>query len=174
VLLTDKVMVVTGGNSGIGAAIARAAAAEGAKVVIDYVAHEDATERLVDEIKGAGGEATGVEADITKPAELHRLMQAAIDTYGRLDVLVNNAGIETRQSLLDTTEEDFDKVMAVDLRSAFFAAQAAASTPPSTRRRRATRSCWASSRRRSRCTASPSRATSRTWSCSSRAARPRT
>ncbi len=125
-LLTDKVMVVTGGNSGIGAAIVRAAAAEGAKVVIDYVAHEDATEKLVDDIKAGGGEATGVEADISKPADLHRLMQAAIDTYGRLDVLVNNAGIETRQSLLDSTEEDYDRVMAINMKSAFFASQAAA------------------------------------------------
>ena len=125
-LLTDKVMVVTGGNSGIGAAIVRAAAAEGAKVVIDYVAHEDATEKLVDEIKQAGGEATGVEADITSPADLHRMIQTAIDTYGRLDVLVNNAGIETRQSLLDSTEADYDKVMAVNMKSAFFASQSAA------------------------------------------------
>jgi glucose 1-dehydrogenase len=126
VLLENKVMVVTGGNSGIGAAIVRAAAKEGAKVVIDYVAHEDATEKLIDEIKQAGGEATGVEADISKPDDLHRMMQTAIDTYGRLDVLVNNAGIETRQSLLDSTEEDYDKVMAVNMKSAFFASQAAA------------------------------------------------
>jgi glucose 1-dehydrogenase len=126
VLLTDKVIVVTGGNSGIGAAIVRAAAAEGAKVVIDFVAHEDATEKLVKEITQSGGEATGVEADITDPADLHTMIQAAIDTYGRLDVLVNNAGIETRQSLLDSTEADYDKVMAVNMKSAFFASQAAA------------------------------------------------
>ena len=125
-LLTDKVMVVTGGNSGIGAAIVRAAAAEGAKVVIDYVANEDATEKLVNEIKQSGGEATGVEADITNPADLHRMIQTATDTYGRLDVLVNNAGIETRQSLLDSTEADYDKVMAVNMKSAFFASQSAA------------------------------------------------
>jgi glucose 1-dehydrogenase len=127
VLLENKVVVVTGGNSGIGAAIVRAAAAEGAKVVIDYVAHEDATEKLVNEIKRTGtGDATGVEADISKPDDLHRMMQTAIDTFGRLDVLVNNAGIETRQSLLDSTEEDYDKVMAVNMKSAFFASQAAA------------------------------------------------
>ena len=126
-LLENKVMVVTGGNSGIGAAIVRAAAKEGAKVVIDYVAHEDATEKLVDEIKQTGtGDATGVEADISKPDDLHRMMQTAIDTFGRLDVLVNNAGIETRQSLLDSTEEDYDKVMAINMKSAFFASQAAA------------------------------------------------
>jgi glucose 1-dehydrogenase len=126
VLLSDKVIVVTGGNSGIGAAICKAAAAEGAKVVIDYVAHEDATEKLVQEIKDAGGEAIGVEADITSPGDLHTMMQKAIDTYGRLDVLVNNAGIETRQSLLDSTEADYDKVMAVNMKSAFFGTQAAA------------------------------------------------
>jgi glucose 1-dehydrogenase len=126
VLLENKVIVVTGGNSGIGAAIVRAAAAEGAKVVIDYVAHEDATEQLVNEITQAGGEATGVEADIAKPDDLHRMMQTAVDTYGRLDVLVNNAGVETRQSLLDSTEADYDKVMAINMKSAFFASQAAA------------------------------------------------
>ncbi|MGN6742854.1 MAG: glucose 1-dehydrogenase [Amnibacterium sp.] len=125
-LLENKVIIVTGGNSGIGAAIVRAAAAEGAKVVIDYVAHEDATEKLVNDITSSGGEATGVEADITKPDDLERMVQAAVDTYGRLDVLVNNAGIETRQSLLDSTEDDYEKVMAVNMKSAFFASQKAA------------------------------------------------
>jgi len=125
-LLGGKVIVVTGGNSGIGAAIVRAAAAEGAKVVIDYVAHEDATQKLVAEVKEAGGEATGVEADVSRSDDLHRLIQSAVDTYGRLDVLVNNAGIEVRQSLLDSTEEDYEKVMAVNMKSAFFGSQAAA------------------------------------------------
>jgi glucose 1-dehydrogenase len=125
-LLDGKVIVVTGGNSGIGAAIVRAAASEGARVVIDYVAHEDATEKLVAEVKQAGGEATGVEADVTKSVDLHRLVQAAVDAYGRLDVLVNNAGIEVRQSLLDSTEEDYEKVMAVNMKSAFFGSQIAA------------------------------------------------
>jgi glucose 1-dehydrogenase len=125
-LLEGKSVVVTGGNSGIGKAIVLAMAAEGAQVVVDYVAHEDATQRLIEQVEQAGGKAVGVEADITKAADLHRMMQTAIDEFGRLDVLVNNAGMETRQSLLETTEEDYEKVMAVNMKSAFFAAQAAA------------------------------------------------
>jgi glucose 1-dehydrogenase len=101
-------------------------AAEGANVVVDYVAHEDATDRLVAEVEQAGGTAVGVEADITRSDDLHRMIGTAVERFGRLDVLVNNAGMETRQSLLETTEEDYDRVMAVNMRSAFFAAQAAA------------------------------------------------
>jgi glucose 1-dehydrogenase len=126
VLLEGKTVVVTGGNSGIGKAIVLAMAAEGANVVVDYVAHEDATERLIREVEQAGGKAVGVEADVSRLDDLHRMVQTAVDSFGRLDVLVNNAGIETRQSLLDTTEEDYEKVMAVDMKSAFFASQAAA------------------------------------------------
>lgn len=125
-LLDGKVIVVTGGNSGIGKAIVLAMAAEGASVVVDYVAHEDATTTLIGEVERAGGRATGVEADITRSDDLHRMMQSAVDAYGRLDVLVNNAGVETRQSLLETTEDDYETVMAVNMKSAFFAAQAAA------------------------------------------------
>jgi glucose 1-dehydrogenase len=101
-------------------------AAEGANVVVDYVAHEDATTTLIAQVEQAGGKAVGVEADITKSDDLHRMMQTAVDSFGRLDVLVNNAGMETRQSLLETTEEDYEKVMAVNMKSAFFASQAAA------------------------------------------------
>jgi len=126
VLLEGKSIVVTGGNSGIGRAIVLAMAAEGASVVIDYVAHEDATTRLIAEVEEAGGKAVGVEADITKSDDLHRMIQTAIDSFGRLDVLVNNAGMETRQSLLETTEDDYETVMAVNMKSAFFASQAAA------------------------------------------------
>ena len=125
-LLKDKSIVVTGGNSGIGEAIVLAAAAEGANVVIDYVAHPDETMELVDRIEAAGGHAVGVQADVSKAADLERMVQAAVDAYGRLDVLISNAGIETRTSLLDTTEADFEKVMAVNLKSAFFGAQFAA------------------------------------------------
>ena len=125
-LLEGKAIVVTGGNSGIGKGIVLAMAKEGASVVIDYVAHEDATTRLIAEVEQAGGKAVGVEADITKADDLRRMMQTAVDSFGRLDVLVNNAGMETRQSLLDTTEDDYEKVMTVNMKSAFFASQAAA------------------------------------------------
>ncbi len=125
-LLEGKSVVVTGGNSGIGEAIVLAAAAEGANVVIDYVAHPEETTALIAKVEAAGGHAVGVQADVSQSADLHTMVQTAVDTYGRLDVLINNAGIETRTSLLDTTEADFDKVMAVNMKSAFFGTQAAA------------------------------------------------
>jgi glucose 1-dehydrogenase len=125
-LLKDKTVIVTGGNSGIGEAIVLAAAAEGANIVIDYVAHPDETADLVDRIERAGGRAVGIEADVSRSEDLHRMVQKAVDTFGRLDVLVNNAGIETRTSLLETTEAEFEKVMAVNMKSAFFGSQAAA------------------------------------------------
>ncbi len=125
-LLQGKSVVVTGGNSGIGEAIVLAAAAEGANVVIDYVAHPEETTALISKVEAAGGHAVGVLADVSQAADLHTMVQTAVESYGRLDVLINNAGIETRTSLLDTTEADFDKVMAINMKSAFFGTQAAA------------------------------------------------
>jgi len=126
VLLEGKTMIVTGGNSGIGEAIVIAAAREGANIVIDYVAHPDETTSLVDRIEKEGGKAIGVDADVSQAAGLQHMVQTAVDSFGRLDVIVNNAGIETRTGILDTTEEDFEKVMAVNLKSAFFGTQFAA------------------------------------------------
>ena len=125
-MLQGKSIVVTGGNSGIGKSIVLAAAAEGANVVIDYVTHPEETTGLIAEVEAAGGHAVGVQADVSQPADIHRMVQTAVDSYGRLDVLINNAGIETRTSLLETTEADFDKVMAINMKSAFFGTQAAA------------------------------------------------
>jgi len=125
-LLAGKSIVVTGGNSGIGESIVLAAAAEGANVVVDYVTHPEEATALIARVEAAGGHAVGVRADVSKAADLQAMIQAAVDTYGRLDVLINNAGIETRTSLLDTTEADFDKVVAVNMKSAFFGTQAAA------------------------------------------------
>ena len=125
-LLEGKTVIVTGGNSGIGEAIVLAAAAEGANVVIDYVARPDDTDDLVARIEKDGGRAVGVEADVSKIDDVRHLIEVAVETFGRLDVIVNNAGIETRTSILDTTEADFDKVMSVNLKSAFFGTQLAA------------------------------------------------
>jgi glucose 1-dehydrogenase len=125
-LLEGKTLLVTGGNSGIGAAIAVAAAAEGANVVIDYVVHPDETQELIGRIESSGGHAVGVQADVSRPDDLQRMVQAAVETFGRLDVLVDNAGIETRTSILDTTEADYQRVLDVNLKSAFFGTQVAA------------------------------------------------
>jgi glucose 1-dehydrogenase len=125
-LLKDKTIIVTGGNSGIGEAIVLAAAEEGANLVIDYVAHPEETTALIERIEKAGGHAVGVQADVSSSGDLHAMVQQAVDTYGRLDVLVNNAGIENRTSLLETSEADFEKIIAVNMKSAFFGSQAAA------------------------------------------------
>jgi glucose 1-dehydrogenase len=124
--LTGKVAIVTGGNSGIGKAIVLALAEAGANVVIDYVANEQATEDLEKRVVALGDKSIGVEADVSKVEDLERLIAAAVEAFGRLDIMVNNAGIETRTSILDTTEQQYEKVMAVNLKSAFFGTQLAA------------------------------------------------
>ncbi len=124
--LAGKVAIVTGGNTGIGKAVVLALAGKGAKVVIDYVANEEAEEELERQIAGLGEKAVGIQADVSKIEDLQRMIDTAVSTYGRLDVMVNNAGIETRTSVLDTTEAQFEKVMAVNLKSAFFGTQLAA------------------------------------------------
>jgi glucose 1-dehydrogenase len=125
-LLEGKTIIVTGGNSGIGEAICVAAAAEGANIVIDYVSHPDDATALVAKIEKAGGKAIAVDADVSQASGIHTMVHTAVDSFGALDVLVNNAGIENRTSILDTTEADFEKIMAVNLKSAFFGTQFAA------------------------------------------------
>ncbi|MET0430153.1 MAG: glucose 1-dehydrogenase [Microvirga sp.] len=124
--LQNKVAIVTGGNSGIGKAIVLALAAQGAKIVIDYLFDPDATEALVKEVAGLGAEAVGCQADVSKVDDLRKLVDEAVTRFGRVDIMVNNAGVETRTSVLDTTEQQYDKVLDVNLKSAFFGTQVAA------------------------------------------------
>lgn len=124
--LKGKVAIVTGGNSGIGQAIALALAGAGADIVIDYVANPQATEQLEQQIAALGDKAIGVEADVSKVSDLQMLMDQAVKQLGRVDIMVNNAGIETRTSVLETTEEQYEKVMNINLKSAFFGTQLAA------------------------------------------------
>jgi glucose 1-dehydrogenase len=124
--LKDKVAIVTGGNSGIGQAIVLELAQHGASVVIDYVAHPEATSALEQQIAKLGSRSIGVAADVSKLADLQKLIDAAVSRFGRVDIMVNNAGIETRTSVLDTTEAQYEAVMSVNLKSAFFATQIAA------------------------------------------------
>lgn len=124
--LSGKSAIVTGGNSGIGKAIVLALAEQGANVVIDYISHPEATEELEQRVAALGDKVIGVEADVSKVDDLKRLVGAAVDAFGRLDIMVNNAGIETRTGVLDTTEDQFEKVIAINLKSAFFGTQLAA------------------------------------------------
>jgi glucose 1-dehydrogenase len=124
--LKDKVAIVTGGNSGIGEAIVLELARQGARIVIDYIANPAATVTIEQQIAKLGSQSVGVEADVTKIADLQNLVAAAVRSFGRVDIMVNNAGIETRTSVLDTTEAQYDKVLDVNLKSAFFGTQIAA------------------------------------------------
>ena len=124
--LKGKVAIVTGGNSGIGRAIAYELAVQGANVVIDYVADQESAEDLERQIASLGDRAIGVDADVSKVADLQRLVEASVSAFGRLDIMVNNAGVETRTSVLDTSEEQYEKVLEINLKSAFFGTQTAA------------------------------------------------
>jgi glucose 1-dehydrogenase len=101
-------------------------ARQGASLVIDYVAHPEATEALEKQVAALGDQVIGVDADVSKVADLQRLVDATVKRFGRLDVMVNNAGVETRTSVLDTTEAQYEKVLGINLRSAFFGTQFAA------------------------------------------------
>jgi glucose 1-dehydrogenase len=124
--LQGKVAIVTGGNSGIGRSIVLALATEGADVVIDYVAHPESTRDLEQQVATFGARAVGVEADVSVVDDLQGLVEGAVEHFGRLDIMVNNAGVETRTSVLDTTEEQYELVLNVNLKSAFFGTQVAA------------------------------------------------
>jgi glucose 1-dehydrogenase len=126
VTLAGKVAIVTGGNTGIGKSIVVALAKEGANIVIDYIADPQATEDLEQQVAGLGDKAIGVEADVSKVNDLQTLVDAAVKAFGRLDIMVNNAGVETRTSVLDTTEAQYEKVLEINLKSAFFGTQLAA------------------------------------------------
>jgi len=123
VRLENKVAIVTGAASGFGAGIAQRFAAEGARVVVNDL-HADGAARMAAAIGEAGGHAIACPGDVSKDADVARLVASAIDAFGRLDVVVNNAGTTHRnQSMLDVPEEMFDRIYAVNVKSLYLTAK---------------------------------------------------
>jgi NAD(P)-dependent dehydrogenase (short-subunit alcohol dehydrogenase family) len=125
VRLRDKVALVTGAGRGNGRAIALGLAHEGARLVIADISTDNA-ERTAGEVRAAGGEAAAVRVDVTKRAEVEAMVDAAYREFGRLDILVNNAGVLTRRPFLELPEEEWDRVIGVNLKGVFLCSQAAA------------------------------------------------
>ncbi|HEX2917955.1 MAG TPA: glucose 1-dehydrogenase [Edaphobacter sp.] len=122
--LSGKVAIVTGSATGIGQAIAIRLGTEGAQVVIDYRSHQDGAEETRKQIESAGSKAIIVQADVSKLADVQRLVDEAWKQLGSCDILVNNAGIEKPADFWDVTEQDYDAVLEVNLKGPFFLAQA--------------------------------------------------
>jgi 3-oxoacyl-[acyl-carrier protein] reductase len=124
--LAGKVAVVTGASKGIGAAIAKALAAEGAAVVVNYSSSKANGEKVVNEITGFGGKAIPVQANMSKQSEIERLFDEPKKAFGRLDILVNNAGIYEFLPLEKVTEEHFHRQFNLNVLGLLLASQAAA------------------------------------------------
>jgi len=122
--LQGQVAVVTGAGRGIGAAIARTLAQEGAQVVVNYSRSAEAAAGVVAEIEAAHGEAIAVQADVADPEQVETLFKTAQERFGRVDILVNNAGITRDKLLLRMSIEDWDAVLDTNLKSAFLCAKA--------------------------------------------------
>src|SRR6266481_9320982 len=123
--LTNKVAVVTGSSKGIGAGIAKGLAAEGAAVVVNYHSSKEGAERVVSEIKAQGGKAIAVQGDVTKAKDVQRVFAETKKAFGRLDVLVNNAGVYQFAALGDITEEQFHRQFNTNVLGLLLATQEA-------------------------------------------------
>jgi 3-oxoacyl-[acyl-carrier protein] reductase len=124
--LTDKVAVVTGASKGIGAGIAKRLAAEGAEVVVNYASSKEDADRVVAQIQQRGGKAVAVQADVSKAADVKRLFAETKRAFGKLDVLVNNAGVYQFAPLAEITEEQFHRQFNTNVLGLLLATQEAA------------------------------------------------
>ena len=123
--LANKVAVVTGASKGIGAGIAKALAAEGAAVVVNYASSKEGADRVVAEIRGKGGKAIAVQGDVAKAADAKRIFAETKTAFGRLDVLVNNAGVYKFTPLEEITEEQFHRQFDINVLGLLLATQEA-------------------------------------------------
>ena len=117
--LDGKVAIVTGSSRGIGKAIAERYAEEGAKVTVNWAGRERDAKAVVDGINSRGGEALSIGADVSSSADVKKLVRATVDRFGRIDILVNNAGVMVGKPVLETTEEDWDRTIDVNLKGAY-------------------------------------------------------
>jgi 3-oxoacyl-[acyl-carrier protein] reductase len=124
--LSGKTAVVTGGSKGIGAAIAKGLAAEGAAVVINYASSKDGAERVIADIKAKGGKAIAVQGDVAKATDVKRIFAETKQAFGRLDILVNNAGVYNFLPLEEITEEDFHRHFNINVLGLLLATREAA------------------------------------------------
>ena len=122
--LAGKVAIVTGAGSGIGQGIAKRLGCEGAKVIVDYIGDPAGAKETQRAIQEGGGSGEIFQADITDLGQDRQLVDEAWNRFGAADILVNNAGMEHRSDFWDTTEEEYDKIMSVNLRGPFFLTQA--------------------------------------------------
>lgn len=123
--MTNRVALVTGGSRGIGAATARRLAEDGFDIALGYVSRPEGASRAVQAVEVLGRRAIAVRADVSRYEDVSRMVSATVDRLGRLDVLVNNAGVYERAFLDETTPEDWDRRIAVNLSSCFYLAKAA-------------------------------------------------
>lgn len=123
--LSGKVALVTGGSRGIGAAIAKRLAREGAQVAITWSTNSDKATEVVESIKAAGGHAIAIQADSANPADIRRAVASVVEQEGGLDILINNAGVATMVPVEEFQEADFDRLMAVNVKGVYVATQEA-------------------------------------------------
>lgn len=123
--LNGKVALITGGSRGIGAAIAKRLAREGAQVAITWSTNSDKATEVVESIKAAGGHAIAIQADSANPADIRRAVASVVEQEGGLDILINNAGVATMVPVEEFQEADFDRLMAVNVKGVYVATQEA-------------------------------------------------
>jgi 3-oxoacyl-[acyl-carrier protein] reductase len=124
--LKNKVAIVTGSSRGIGMHIAKTLSHAGAKVVVNYANDQAGADQVVAEIRATGGEAISVRADVSKTAEVKTLFDATITKFGKVDLLINNAGIAIYKLIIETTDDDFDRIFDINVKGVFLTLREAA------------------------------------------------